>query len=305
MPEYGVTVNATFKKTQAQLDKEAVEAAQAAVEGGNYTIAQATGNTDAAVKTWLVNTLNVLFGQTYGVQFRSATFIVGDVTITAFTPAVAGTESKPEGVNGSFKYTVTLSKGETTLTTKAVPGIIIATPHSVTQVKRIELMLLGDLTVRVINTGNVATGRLTFALSGANADVFTLSATTISDLGVGKEADITFTPRSALAVGVYTATFTASGEGMDARSVEITYEVEPTNIDEVSPASSLRAWVENGILYVSGLKVGKPWSVYNLSGRLIYRDIAIGEIETLSAKSLQNNNVYIIQSEEETVKVWY
>ena len=38
----------------------------------------------------------------------------------------------------------------------------------------------------------------------------------------------------------------------------------------------LRAWVQNGVLHVSGLTVGKPWYVYNLYGQLIYT----GNVET-------------------------
>ena len=39
------------------------------------------------------------------------------------------------------------------------------------------------------------------------------------------------------------------------------------------PASDaeLKAWIINGTLYVTGLTPGKPWSVYNLYGQLIYR----------------------------------
>ena len=39
---------------------------------------------------------------------------------------------------------------------------------------KIELIPQDNLIVRIINTGNVATGNLTLALSGPNADAFTL-----------------------------------------------------------------------------------------------------------------------------------
>ncbi|MDR1981773.1 MAG: C10 family peptidase [Tannerellaceae bacterium] len=132
MPAYGVTVTATFKKTQAQLDEEAVAAAKAAVEGGTYQIAQATANEGTSVTTWLVNTLNVLFGQSHEVQFRSATFATGDVTVTTLTPAVEGTESNPSGVNGSFGFTVHLVKGTSVVTATVTNGVILAIPHAVT-----------------------------------------------------------------------------------------------------------------------------------------------------------------------------
>ncbi|GHT67980.1 hypothetical protein AGMMS50239_32130 [Bacteroidia bacterium] len=59
MPASGVTVNATFKKTQAQLDRESVEAARAAIEGGTFRVAMSTANDAAGIKTWLAGTLNV------------------------------------------------------------------------------------------------------------------------------------------------------------------------------------------------------------------------------------------------------
>jgi hypothetical protein len=299
MPEYGVTVTATFKKSQAQLDKEVVEAAKAAIEGGNYSIAQATGNTEADVRTWLVNTLNVLFGQSHGIQFRSTASIVGDVTITAFTPAVAGTETNPEGINGSFKFTVTLVKDAATLATGNVSGVIIATPYADTPVKRIELMSIGDLVALITNSGNVATGSLALALSGENADVFTLSSTTINSLAVGEEAYITLTPRSGLAKGIYTATLTVSGEGLDSQSAEITHEVTQSSIDDASQSKPLKAWIQNKTLYVSGLTVGKPWKVYNISGRLTYQHIADNDEADIA---LPIRGVYFVQSGNTTVK---
>jgi hypothetical protein len=126
MPAYGVTVTATFK-TQAQVDQETVEAAKAAIEGGTYHVAQATANDEEAVKAWLVTTLDALFGQSHGIQFRSATSTVGDVTVTALTPAIAGTENHPEGSNGSFSFTVALTKEAGAITATVTTGVIVAT----------------------------------------------------------------------------------------------------------------------------------------------------------------------------------
>ena len=70
MPEFGVTVIATFKKTLEQETKEELATVKPAIEGGTYTVAQATANTEADVRTWLVTTLNSLYNQTYNVQFR-------------------------------------------------------------------------------------------------------------------------------------------------------------------------------------------------------------------------------------------
>ena len=39
----------------------------------------------------------------------------------------------------------------------------------------------------------------------------------------------------------------------------------------------LRAWVQNGMLYVKGLMPGKSWHIYSLYGQLIYTGIADGD----------------------------
>ena len=211
MPNYGVTIAATFKKTQAESDKEAVESLKAAVEGvegGTFKIAQATGNDAESVKTWIANTLNLLFGQTNGAQFRStANPIIGDVTMTAITPAIAGTDANPDGINGSFKFTVTLTLGTTALTTIPTDGVIIATPEK----------------------------------------IFT---------------------------GI-----------------------------ENPQTNPLAAWINDGILHVNGLTVGKPWYVYDISGRLIYHEIATDVAETRTITSLHIQGIYIIQSGEKAIKI--
>jgi hypothetical protein len=303
MPAQTVTVTATFKKTQAQLDKEAVEAAKAAIEGGAYRVAQGTANEQTAVRTWLENTLSVLFGQSHDLQLRaSGTPIIGDVAITAVTPAIAGTEDNPNGVNGSFAFSVALTRGVSNVTATFGTGVIIATPHASTPVKRIEL-LPGNLTVRIINTGNIATGDLTLALSGANADVFTLPSTTVSSLAVSGEADITLTPNANLAAGTYTATLTVSGEGVT-ETVTITYTVTATGIADVETwrATSLHATSTNGGLQVFGLVPGEVFSIYNLSGQLVYKGKAATPEQFVP---LNVRGIYIVVAGERRVKAVY
>jgi hypothetical protein len=301
MPASNITVNATFKKTQAQQDKEAVEAAKAAIEGGTYRVAMATANDAASVKTWLASTLNILFGQSHGLQVKSAQpSIVGDVAITAITPAVAGTEVLPDGTNGSFTFTVTLTRGETTLTATVPTGVIVATPSSVTPLKRIELLLIGDLTARILNTGNVATGDLTLALSGTNADAFTVETQSIASLQVGGEVDITLTPRAGLAVGTYTATLTVSGEGLT-ETVMITYTVTPTGIENPQSAK-LYAVSTGGGLQVCGLIPGETLAVYSMSGQLIYSGKATA---TEQLVPLNVQGIYIAVSGNRRVKTVY
>jgi hypothetical protein len=180
-------------------------------------------------------------------------------------------------------------------------GVIIATPHASTPVKRIEL-LPSNLTVRIINTGNVATGDLTLALSGANADVFILPATTASSLPVGGEADIMLTLRTGLASGTYTATLTVSTEGITPVSVEIINTVIPTGIEDIPQVKILKAWVQNDRLHISGVTVGELWSAYSISGALVRHGMAgSDEVDV----TLPVRGVYIVTSGNTVVKVIY
>jgi hypothetical protein len=277
-----------------------VEAAKAAIEGGIYRVAQATANDAASIKTWLVNTLTVLFAQSHGMELRSATSFTGEVTVSSIKPATAGTESAPAGVNGSFRFTVALTRGASKATATFTSGVIVATPHISTPLKRIEL-LPGDLRVRILNTGNVATGDLTLALSGANADVFTLPATTVSSLAVGDETDITLTPRAGLARGTYKATLTVSTEGITPVSVEITYTVTPTGID-APQAEVLKAYVIDSHLHVSGLVPGETLNIYNMQGQRFYHGKATDVEQRVY---LRERGVYIVTSGNRVVKVIY
>jgi hypothetical protein len=300
MPAYGVTVTATFK-TQAQVDQETVEAAKAAIEGGTYHVAQATANDEVAVKAWLVTTLDALFGQSHGVQFRSATSTVGDVTVTALTPAVAGTENHPEGSNGSFSFTVALTKEAGAITATVTTGVIVATAF--TPQKRIDLSLIDDLTVRILNTGNVTTGELTLALSGADANAFTLPSTRVSSMPVTAYAHVTLTPRAHLADGIYTATLTVSEDGTTLATIDITYTVTTTGLADMPPAKALKAWMQDGgLLHVNGLTAGQPWSVYTISGALVHYNIAGSHEATVR---LSARGVYIVKSGEAVIKTVY
>jgi hypothetical protein len=235
----------------------------------------------------------------FRINLRSAeTPVDALVAITTITPAVAGTENVPAGSNGSFTFTVTLSQGATTLTTTATAGVIVAIPHASTPVKRIELLLLGDLRVR---TGNVITGDLTLVLSGTNADVFIMETLHATSLPAGGEADITLTPRANLAVDTYTATLTVSGEGLT-ETVAITYTVIPAGIDSPQSVKPLKAWRQNGQLHVSGLTVGKQWAVYGISGLLICQQVANSDEADVN---LPGRGVYIVTSDNAAVKVMY
>lgn len=93
---------------------------------------------------------------------------------------------------------------------------------------------LTALTVTVTNTGDVATGELTVALSDTNAGSFSLTDTTISSIGAnGNIATFTVKPNTGLTKGTYTATVTVSNSdnGISA-SFDVSFTVAASQ-DEV------------------------------------------------------------------------
>ena len=297
MPANYLIFSASFSKTQELLETEALEAVAAAIEGGSFRIAQGTGNTEATVRTWLVNTLRIMFGGNYNIALEE--LVIGDVTITTLTPAEQGTASNTSGTNGSFTFTVSLQIGSSTLTSANTEGTIVAMPYSATPLKRVELLQLNELTVRILNTGNVETGALHLALTGVTADALSLPASTANSLSVGGETDIVLRLSLGLDIGVYKATLVVSGENLPATSLEITHTVTVTGNENLQ-ANVLKAWTQNGMLHVSGLTVGQTWSIYGISGMLVHRSTA-GSGEAKIA--LPDRGVYVVMSGSNIMKV--
>lgn len=80
--------------------------------------------------------------------------------------------------------------------------------------------------VTITNTGNTATGALTVALSGTNADSFKLDKTSISSIAeTNGTANFTVAPKTDLVAGTYTATVTVSGPNIVAKSFDVSFTV--------------------------------------------------------------------------------
>jgi len=154
-------------------------------------------------------------------------------------------------------------------------------------------MPVSDLTVRIINTGNRATGDLALTLSGANADVFTLPETTISSLAVGEEADITITPLVNLTEGTYMAMLTVSGEELESKSIQITYDATGTGMDDVvaNQFSIFPNPAKNDIFIQSKLQIEKV-EICTLTGTLIILENNFNE--KISVSALQHG-VYLLK----------
>ena len=101
------TVTVTVAADPAAGNKADVDAAKTAVESHTWTVPQATANTQEAVKAWIE-------GQLAGLTAISQNDVSYSVTMTSFTAADRGTSADRDGTNGSFAFTVVLSKGTDT-----------------------------------------------------------------------------------------------------------------------------------------------------------------------------------------------
>jgi hypothetical protein len=163
------------------------------------------------------------------------------------------------------------------------------------------------LTVTVSNTGNQPTGALDIALSGTHADAFTLSTPSIDNISFGLDARFTIAPNLDLSWGTYTATVTVTGNHSLLGTFDVSFRVAPpVNIRdfvETGHAPSLQAWFTNGVLHIKGLTIGQIYRIYNISGTLVHQGVATADVETWRAASLQPSGIYIIQSENKSVKI--
>jgi hypothetical protein len=152
-----------------------------------------------------------------------------------------------------------------------------------------------------------------YSVTGGNGSIAaTVDGVAItSGVAVEEGKDVVFTaaPNSGYRVAAWTHNgATVSGNRTNAftlvnltanATVTVTFG-KVTGIGEIPPANPLRAWIRNGLLHVEGLTEDTAWSVYSVSGILLYRSIATSAEADVA---LPAEGVYIIQSEERTVKV--
>ena len=98
---------------------------------------------------------------------------------------------------------------------------------------------------------------------------------------------------------------TAKGKlpGLFGQTVDMPEHLRNTNqIPTLSQKNTLKIYMQNGTLYISGLTAGDVWNVYNMLGIRVYKGIASGNVETWYAASLPNG-IYIVQSGNKTGKI--
>jgi len=99
----------------------------------------------------------------------------------------------------------------------------------------------------------------------------------------------------------FTVSVTNAG-GSDTASFTI-YISANTSAAEVLQTSSLKGWMENDILQVRGLTIGRPWYIYSVSGTLVYQSIATMESAEVQLRTFLPAGTYIIRSENKSTKI--
>jgi hypothetical protein len=113
---------------------------------------------------------------------------------------------------------------------------------------------------------------------------------------------VTLVPVSGLSAGIYSVRLTVTAADMTPVSLDINHQYIPTANDDIPQTKPLKAWAQNERLHVSGLTTGETWSVYSVTGMLIYHGIAAGDEADLP---LSDRGVYIVKSGVQIIKVLY
>ena len=135
----------------------------------------------------------------------SATNAADSGVITAVFPAT--------GATSEAKYSIELSKDDAHVFPSKDVGYTAA-PEA--------------FPVTVNNTGNQPTGALTVALSGTNADSFTLSKNSIDSIDVNGSGSFTVVPNTGLSIATYTATVTVFGDNDITADFDVSFTVNST-----------------------------------------------------------------------------
>ena len=215
-----------------------------------------------------------------------------NVTVTLYNSDYIYTFSMP-----AYDVTVTAAfrKTQETLDTEAVEeakAIIESASYSVAQAvanteAEVQTWLVDTLNVLLgqpwdIRYEDIVMTAVTPAVAGTEANPagtngsFKFTVTLTIGAAVSTTSEIP---------GVITATAYTAGAGIDNPQVK-----------------GLEARVQNGTLYVSGLTAGKSWSVYNISGALVYQSTAVSSEENVS---LIVRGVYLVKSDNKIIKVLF
>ena len=189
--------------TASDPDAATVAGAKTAAQNASYAdLTQAAATDENAIKTALINT---------AVTAVNNSDVTVNINERDYTPPIAGTSANPSGTNGSYTFTVTLSKGTQSETTEQKTITITATPYtSVTDVQAVaaaKIALVGG-------TVNVAFG-------ASQADKTAAVQVYVNDLLTGDAAGVTATVTYNSETGKYDVAISKGSEN-ESKSISMT-----------------------------------------------------------------------------------
>ncbi|MDR1624133.1 MAG: choice-of-anchor J domain-containing protein [Tannerellaceae bacterium] len=283
-------VSGSTYKELVKTDDEIVAGVKAWLdEKETYTVNQAVANTGIQVTGWLERHINNLL------LSSGVTISVDDITLDAFTAAVAGTEAAPAGTNGSFAFTVSFALNGASETTGSLNGTI--TPITYTPPVSEEIFYTLNIPnaeglIMNLGAGAHAVSENTFVtLTFQAAEGYSIAGIHVYANGVEQTLEVNGEGLYELALGYLSGDITITVDGI-AESGSVGIMASPEN----GVLSVVKA---DGGLHVYGLKPGTEFRIYNVSGILVYQGKAI---ETEQFIPLRDRGFYIIVSNGSSVK---
>jgi hypothetical protein len=73
--------------------------------------------------------------------------------------------------------------------------------------------------------------------------------------------------------------------------------------DLITDNRTLQTWTQDGTLYIKGLTIGQMYRIYSINGTMVYQSIATADIVGAKNFSPLQNGIYIIHTENQSVKI--
>lgn len=143
-------------------NEQAVSEAKSIIEGAAYHVEKETANSEEAVQTWIAQTISGLPG------FSATGVTLGELILSPFQAATDDTD-------GSFTFTVMLSKGEASVSSSASGTITLPEPDTVPPV----ITLTGDAVVN-LPVGSEYTDAGATAVDDQDGDITGRITTTVT-----------------------------------------------------------------------------------------------------------------------------
>ena len=192
---------------------------------------------------------------------------------------------------GTLVVTATIAAGISLSEDYTQDFTILASPVAVTNIT-------GVPATAVAGTPLTLTGKVTPSDATNQTIIWSVKDAGTTGATIPDGATLNATASGAIVV---TATIVLGKSATEDYTKDFTIVVNGvTGSPELSSATPLCVWIRGELLHVTGLAIGELWSVYSVSGVLIYQSIAAsGEADI----SLGVPGVYVVQSGKNAVKI--